>query len=80
MAHYSIVVLALFMIACGPRSEHPSGTCSGSAGIAQAGSYTPPPITDAGGGDAMVRVGEPSNDAGLNGADATPDQQSGDSG
>jgi len=83
MAHYSIVAIALFIIACGPRSEHPSGTCSGSAGISQAGSYTPPTVRDAGVGDAVITtgdVGEPSSDAGLNAADATSDQQSGDSG
>ena len=83
MAYYSTVVFTLLMIACGPRSEHPSGTCSGRAGISQVGSYTPPMRGDTGWGDAVVSTGDVDwsrNDAGANTADTNPDQQSGDSG
>ena len=66
MSQYKLTILALFMIGCGPTTEHESGTCSGSAGIHQTGSYIPYPITDAGHGDTQ----EPTADAGVPVSDA----------
>ena len=72
MAQYTLTILALFMIGCGPTTEHENGTCSGSAGIHQAGSYIPYPPPDAGPGDTpetTADAGLPLSDAGLNTTD-----------
>ena len=72
MSQYTLAILALFMIGCGPTTEHESGTCSGSAGIHQAGSYIPYPTPDAGPGDTpetTADAGLTVGDAGLNTSD-----------
>ena len=72
MSHFSFVALALLMSACGPTTEHKSGTCSGSAGIQQVGSYNPSTSLDAGHSDTMKSIDDassPGSDAGLSPTD-----------
>ena len=80
MSHYSPTILALFMLGCGPTTEHESGTCRGSAGIHQAGTYIPYPSTDAGRGDTSADAGNSFSDAGLRATDTPTSQPNGDTG
>ena len=83
MAHFSPIILALCMLGCGPTTEHESGTCRGSAGIHQAGTYIPYPSTDAGRGDASdtsTDAGISLGDAGLRATDNPTSQPNADTG
>ena len=83
MSQSSLVILALLMLGCGPTTEHQRGTCSGSAGIHQAGSNIPYPPPDAGPGDTPVTTADadlPLSDAGLSTTDTPTSQPNGDTG
>ncbi len=83
MSQYSLAIVALFILGCGPTTEHQRGTCSGSAGIHYTGSYTPYPSTDAGSGDANdtnADAGSPFSDAGLSATDTPTAQPNSDTG